>query len=237
MEDHLAEIYAAANLLKDDLRSNPYFVDMDMKVFSRSQVGFIHCVNEWSKILGLMISKAKTVEERRVLLANLNDENGDPSHIDTYLKFLNVIRESCSSPFTSIDECPINAACQRFNDDLNFMVKDFAIGYGSMSSAYLFLGGIEYFYLTVCEMINQFVTKETGEALNFHYDIHSSIDVKHADDLFRLACLTRTPDENPSPDFVLGRSMGMFTDLYRGLYEEFTGKRTFGPAIPQHQVK
>lgn len=151
------------------------------KSFVNSLSDFIIAVNEWSKILGLMIYKVPSDKERSVIINNLMDEHGNgdisKSHVNTFQLFINSLdndSDRCKEILKNYNSYNhINQEVEQFVKQIIkiLIIEDWIVTISM-------LGMIEYTYITVSKNIHNY-------AKNF-IKLHEIADFKHSFDFFEL---------------------------------------------------
>lgn len=80
----------------NQIKHNQFFVKMNsgslpINIFLDSIYNFGLAIDEWSKVLGILLSKLPSYKERRIVLNNLLDENGEKSHVETFQEFIQLL--------------------------------------------------------------------------------------------------------------------------------------------------
>ena len=71
----LLNIYNSKKILQNQYLVSIMNNTIKKETFIKSQEPFIHCVNYWSQILGLLVFKLDDYKDRRIILENLYDEH------------------------------------------------------------------------------------------------------------------------------------------------------------------
>lgn len=181
--DEAVEVVARAY----NFRRHPYFEWMQDPATTRtsfrcSQARFRFAVEGWSQSLAAVLARMPRMEARRGLAKNVQDEHGedgDHSHkasFGRYLAALGCTPEELATP------CPIEV--RAFSQALT----NFCLVHHHEAGAAA-LGIIEYVYITISNMIVGTLAErrwvEPGS--QDHYDVHETLDVEHARDLFEVA--------------------------------------------------
>jgi hypothetical protein len=200
------------------INENPYFKnlnkDVQLKLFLNSQEAFISAIDNWSKVLGLMISKVPSDLQRAVLIDNLNDEqgmcncafsaithtvnnrqndgclhrNGDltKSHVNTF-RMLLVSLDYTEKIQLYNRYLPSYRYVKKFNDDLTNSIGGI-IKIDGINWIYniAILGMIEYVYVDVSKYIHAYLCNFLPPDKINHYSTHEILDVHHYTSLFQL---------------------------------------------------
>jgi pyrroloquinoline quinone (PQQ) biosynthesis protein C len=150
-------------------------------VFRARMTWFAAAVEHWSSLLAQLLARATTVEQRRLLLANLNEENGDAAHVDTYRQFLEQVGASTTTADDLATTPPpplINILADQCRDGL---------GHGGLDKAASAAAAVEYLYVKVSMLVVRYVHDVLGvEGAVVHFEKHEAIDVDHAQDLLQV---------------------------------------------------
>lgn len=172
----------------NNIKNNKYLQKLNEKInldnFIKSQIYFIAAVDNWSKILGIMISKVPSYKERIVLINNLKDEHGEENinncHVITFKKFilslLEITKKQEQEYFFKENKKYIN----NFINGLYELVKQDWI------YAISALAMIEYVYINVSESIHKYISNFIDKNEIHHYSTHEIIDKHHAQELFSI---------------------------------------------------
>src|SRR5579862_710493 len=161
-----------------------------LKLFLNSQEAFISAIDNWSKVLGLMISKVPSDLQRAVLIDNLNDEHGNgyltKSHINTF-RMLLVSLDYTEKIQLYNRYLPSYRYIKKFNDDLTSSI-DGIIKIDGINWIYniAILGMIEYVYVDVSKYIHAYLRNFLPPDKINHYSTHEILDVHHYTSLFQL---------------------------------------------------
>lgn len=198
------------------INNNEYFKrlnNLSLENFISSQTDFIYAVDNWSKILGIMVSKVPSHKERAILIKNLYDEHGngnlEQSHVETFKKLLHNLNKNISGPLIihvqNIEY--INIFNNQLLDATNYKNWIFCIGMLAM---------VEYTYITVSNIIHNYISKFIVSDDIHHYSLHEIIDETHSIELFQLVESSYT---NYKDDIFEGMNYGyqIMYELYKNL--------------------
>lgn len=167
-----------------NLNSSTLKKNYDLKLFLDSQETFISAIDNWSKVLGLMLSKVPSDSQRSVIIENLNDEHGcgdlTKSHVNTFrmlLISLNYDKEIKLYNTTS----PSYNSVRNFNVNLTNKIND-----SNWIFSIAILGMIEYVYVDVSKFIHNYLCNFLQSDKINHYSTHKILDVHHYTTLFEL---------------------------------------------------
>jgi Iron-containing redox enzyme len=177
------------------INENEYFTKLKKKPilesFIKSQESFIDAVDNWSRALGLLLSRLPTDKERFVILQNLNDEHGNgdlnQSHVNTFRCLMNSLHQISSKKDNSQELKLYN---QNFSSYTIVNIFNIKLNHYIMTQSWIFsvalIGMIEYTYLTVSHNMHQYLKNYFPEELINHYSLHETTDLKHYQDLLHL---------------------------------------------------
>ena len=197
------------------INNNIYFIKLrtDTELlpnFIQSFKHFVIAVDEWSRVIAKVTAYVPSYNERRVLVANLFDENnGVESHVQTFEKFVELLNSIV--PIQK-ENCQYALEC----------TKEFVNGLHSIEAsgdwiyAVAALGMIEYTYVTISKNIHQYVTKYTEKDIP-HFAVHETLDVDHAIDLFKLVSNHYSTNEDQIIAGIV-KAYGLFDKFFSDIY-------------------
>ena len=149
------------------------FDNINLNKFS----SFIHAINYWSQLLGLVVSKCTDYKKRKNLIKNLYEENnGEYTHVETFYMFLQEL-----GYYHNIDTIQMNVYCELYIENIKRIIIDSDFNYCCQ-----ILGSIEYIYQKISkDIINWFHTKYNRNPTH-HFLLHETLDIEHAKELFEL---------------------------------------------------
>ena len=205
----------------NQIQSNPYFQKLLQNPspanFVKSQESFINAVNEWSKLLALLLTKVPTHNERLPIIENLLDEHGNGdlkmAHIETFRKFVQSFDPSHSVVLYN-QNSPTFHIIREFYETLYQNIK-----YYNWVHIAAMLGMIEYIYIQVSMAIHQYAKQYISEEKIYHYTLHETLDTKHSEDLFRIV-IPYMEDEQNRQMIQLGLQAGY--DAMSIMYEKLS---------------
>jgi hypothetical protein len=171
----------------NEIDKNPYLKTLknnpSLESFFNSQRGFINAVDNWSKMLGLLINIVPSDKERLIIIRNLNDEHGHgdilKSHVNTFRIFMNSLgfrgELELNTPSTSYDYV------KNFNIGLQKELKTKNWIYCASM-----LGIIELIYVNVSKHIHDYSLTYLELDSITHYGVHEIVDIEHARELFSM---------------------------------------------------
>jgi len=216
------------NLLLDyadvvnNIDNNNFFIKLskipDIDKFLVTQECFISAIDNWSKLLGLLIFYLPTDKERLTIIKNLYDEHGDgdlnKSHTNTFKLLLKSLNYDKNILLYNDNLSSFNYV-NKFNNDL----KDIIMTKNWVYSVAV-LGMIEYTYITVSKNIHNYLLNFLPADQINHYSLHETLDVTHATELFELI-VSYIKNDELCPDIKQGILSGynIMNELYSSLYE------------------
>jgi pyrroloquinoline quinone (PQQ) biosynthesis protein C len=218
MEKLIKHILRETNYL-----NNSYFVHLkdgtfDKSDFVETQIQFYSAVEFFARPMAALVSKIPCPEQRLGILRNVWEEHGegnrDHFHKFTFLTFLQRL-DGCTYekvktrvlwPELRIFNTTLDGACNSDN---------YLIGVGTM-------GMIERMFSDISFFIGQGVIQRgwiTADQL-IHYDLHETLDIKHAEDFFAILRTAWTADPESRNAIEQGLRLGatVFNGLYEGLF-------------------
>ncbi|ARF12365.1 heme oxygenase [Klosneuvirus KNV1] len=202
----------------NNITSNKYLLKLSQNPsldnFLTSQDSFIDAVDNWSKILALLLTKLPSDKERSIIVNNLYDEHGsgnpNKSHVGTFKEFMKSLNYKEEVSLNSTNTFT-HTIIKQFNDRLTHY-----IGMNNWIQNVAMLGMIEYVYITISTYIHNYVEQYIPSDQITHYSLHEIMDVKHSTELFEL--LVPYIDSNYN-DIQNGLELGyfIFDDLYNSL--------------------
>ncbi len=197
-------------------RENPVFIKRNIFLsglknntipildFIKSQQAFVTCVNYWSQILGKLLYRLSSHQDRKLILENLFEEHGFEaghfSHVETFTKFMESIGGQ-------VIHTPDQAA-QAFNDTLDRILNE-----PDLPTCIAALGYVEYYYQRISTVIVDYL-KANDKYTNIHYAEHELLDVKHYTDLFSLL----SKYDQDRVETALGRGRQIVIELFDTYY-------------------
>ena len=147
--------------------------NIDINKFS----SFIHAINYWSQLLGLVISKCSDYKKRKNLVKNLYDENnGEYTHVETFYMFLQEL-----GYMGNIDKINMNLYTELYIANIKYIIQN-----NNFDECCQILGSIEYIYQKIsADIISWFRLKYNHYPKN-HFMLHETLDITHAQELFEL---------------------------------------------------
>ncbi|MFK7990254.1 MAG: TenA family transcriptional regulator [Sandaracinaceae bacterium] len=204
-------------------RDNPYFTALRDGSFERddfleTQVQFYFAVVFFSRPMAAVAAKIPEAQRRVEVLRNVWEEHGEGDaslmHGATFLTFLNRLG--------GLDEAAVDARAlwpevRVFNTTLvgAAVLDDYLVSVGM-------LGIIERMFSEISAWIGEAVVARAWferERL-IHYTLHHELDIKHADDFFKVLAPVWESDPESRYAIEQGIRLGatVFDGLYRGLH-------------------
>lgn len=172
----------------NNIEENEYFINLtqvaNLDNFISSQVHFVNAIDNWSKILGIMISRVPSYNERNVLIQNLVDEHGngeiEKNHVSTFDKFIDSLLEITKK----------NKDTYLLKGNYNYTKEFIESLYSLTELNWIFaisaMGMIEFTYINVSNKIHNYVCNYIDKDKINHYSLHEILDVTHATELFKI---------------------------------------------------
>jgi hypothetical protein len=156
------------------------FSNLNIDNFIKNFSPFIHLVNYWSQILGLLLYKCNDPEIRRKIVKNLYEENCEKyTHVDTFMLFIKECNINNINVKYNLEEIPMNDVIKEaINSITHFVINN------TFDDSCQMLGTIEYIYHLISIEINNYIYNITNIKPEFHYSVHEILDIEHSYDLF-----------------------------------------------------
>jgi pyrroloquinoline-quinone synthase len=202
------------NELKMNNKYCDYLTKENKEIFIKTQIPFKDAVDNWSKILGKMITKVPSYKERIVLIKNLWDEHGngnlEESHVITFQKFINSLSDSEIEPSENAKRSVFT-----FNHYLNYCCN-----HESWIFSIAVLGIIEYVYVDISSKIHDYISLFIDKDKINHYSCHEVLDKTHSHELFEILVPYLEQYKN---EIFAGFAYGIckFDELYQGMSDDF----------------
>lgn len=154
----------------------------DLRNFSKNITPFIHLIDHWASIIGLLLAKCSNYRYRRNIIKNLYDENcSELTHVETFYSFLcqshgDNVMDSLKDVMESTKD---NAIVNKYKDIIFHFVNTH-----NFDECCQMLGAAEYIYLCVSNDIAQLYLDTTGKKPNRHYNISDTYQRQHANNFF-----------------------------------------------------
>lgn len=202
----------------NNIINNKYIIKLhnntSIEQFISSQINFIDAVDNWSKILGIMLSKVPTDQERTVIINNLYDEHGSgdytKSHVNTFRSFMASLGYPNKLELHDFNKKTYQCV-KKFNDSLYTYLNTH-----NWIHNIAMLGIIEYVYITISTHIHNYVKQYIPSNQITHYSSHEILDVKHSTELFELIVPYLSTHETDIKDGII-TGYTIFYSLYDGL--------------------
>ena len=212
-----------AILAESEAPQNPYFEALRSGTFDRAdfletQIQFYFAVIFFSRPMAAVAAKIPDADRRVEILRNVWEEHGEGEergrHGATFLKFLQRLGD------VTLDDVrlrPLWPEVRMFNTTLvgACAMDEYLVGVCT-------LGMIERMFSDISAWIGQGVVRQgwiRSEDL-VHYDLHEQLDVRHADDFFKVAAPEWEASETSRYAIDQGLRLGAhaFMTLYEGLH-------------------
>lgn len=176
------------NFLDECYEKIPLNLNCTLKEFSTKITPFIHLIDHWASIIGLLLAKCTHYKHRRKIIKNLYDENcSEMTHVETFYSFLCQSRgENIMISMKDIlDETSSNPIILKYKE----MIFNF-VSTHDFDDCCQMLGAIEYTYLCVSNDIAKLYLNTTGKKPNRHYNINDTYQRQHATNFFECNATT-----------------------------------------------
>jgi pyrroloquinoline quinone (PQQ) biosynthesis protein C len=207
-------------------RQNPFFValedgDLDHAAFVATQVQFFHAVVAFHRPMASVAARIDDDGHRARIFRNVHEElgEGDPAkaHGATFTTFLARLTSTSEREVRARLAAPAGPAVRAFNAVVQgaCVVEDVVVGAATM-------GIIERMFSEISSWIGRACVARGFLAASdmIHYDLHERLDVRHAEDFFRiLADAWADPAGRRHVEDGLRLGAFAFDRLYRDLLE------------------
>lgn len=212
-----------AILTESAASQNPYFEALRSGAFERAdfletQIQFYFAVIFFSRPMAAVAAKIPDADRRVEILRNVWEEHGEGEergrHGATFLEFLERLGD------VTLDDVrlrPLWPEVRMFNTTLvgACALDDYLVGVCT-------LGMIERLFSDISAWIGQSVVERGWVRAKdlVHYDLHAQLDVRHADDFFRVAAPEWEVSDTSRYAIDQGLRLGAhaFMTLYEGLH-------------------
>lgn len=171
--------------------SNPYVIKLlsishppTLKNFLTSQDSFIDAIDQWSHLLGKMLSKVPSHRERLVIVENLYDEHGEgdlnKAHVNTFKAFIQSLDASSAVDLYNPNKKTYQIV-RHFYEKLHYFIDHY-----DWKFSVAMLGMIELVYVTISGAIHKYAKLHLIDQTINHYSLHETLDTRHANELFAL---------------------------------------------------
>ena len=189
-----------------------------------TQSPFWYAVEGWSNILINILSKLSSSEQRIVILRNLNDEHGNGDikkcHTYTFSQFLKSTIDTSEYP-------PPHAKC------VDNFIKSIMQTQDVIEQISI-VGIIEYIYAHLSIEIGICCNKLNIK--NEHYKEHTTLDIEHALDIFRLLQQS-FPERLDDIKQYMKHGISIFMDLFTQLADIHDHKIMFSSVIEDSNIE
>lgn len=155
---------------------------LELNAFSFKIRPFIHMIDYWASVIGLLLSKCANFNHRRAIIKNLSDENcSDVTHVESFYRFLfqSSGLEVMESMMDIMENTKDNPIVARYKKSIIQFVETH-----SFDDCCQMLGSVEYTYLLVSNDIGKLFLKSTGKNITAHYNIKDTYNRQHATNFF-----------------------------------------------------
>lgn len=156
--------------------------DITLNDFSVKVMPFIHLVDHWASIIGLLLSKCTNYQHRRKIIKNLYDENcSELTHVESFFTFM--CQSSDKKVMEPMDDIMKNTSTHPTVEKYKGLIFEFVETH-NFDDCCQMLGAIEYVYLLVSNDIAKLYQSTTGRKPNKHYNISDTYQRQHATNFF-----------------------------------------------------
>jgi hypothetical protein len=211
-------------------RSNPFFValrtDLPHAAFVATQLEFFHAVVAFHRPMASLAARLDDDAHRTTIFRNVHEElgEGDASraHGATFITFLSRLMSTSEHEVRHhLSTTAAGPAVRAFNAALQGVcgVDDVVVGAATMGIIERMFSEISTWIGTAC-VARGFIDHDAM----VHYDLHERLDLRHADDFFRvLADAWTTPQGRRHVEDGLRLGAFVFDRLYRDLIRSVQG--------------
>lgn len=144
---------------------------------------FVHIVEFWTQLLGLLLSKCDNHLKRKNIINNLYDENCDRmSRVETFYAFLIDCLNLDLNLENILSKARENPILIKYKQE----ISDFIIN-NSFDDVCEMLGSAEYVYYLISEDVCELYYKHKNSNPTFHFNTTEIKHTKHATDLFECS--------------------------------------------------
>lgn len=225
-------------------RQNPYFVGLEREMtredFIETQIQFFYAVVFFSRPMAALAAKIPSPELRLEVLRNVWEEHGEGQlshgHGQTFIEFLRRLQGGTREEvLMRVQRHALWPEVRIFNTALSgvTVLDDFIIGVAVM-------GMIERMFSEISSWIGQGVLARgwLSEDQMIHYKLHAKLDVKHAQDFFRVVADSYAKSDENRYLIEQGLRMGatLFDGLYAGLWKSRSRRWLLPQAFPSSKT-
>ncbi|CAO4839707.1 MAG: hypothetical protein CNLJKLNK_00870 [Holosporales bacterium] len=221
MKDKLKEILNELNYLE-----NPYFKSLHdgtltLEEFLETQIQFFYAVDFFSRPMAALAAKIPTTAMRLEIIRNVWEEHGEGSlensHTKTFLEFL---KRLGNVTFDDVYKRTLWPEVRIFNSAITAVctLDDYMTGIGAM-------GIIEYMFSDISKIIGTGIIKRgwMQEDTIVHYKTHEILDVRHADDFFKI--VEKTYATNREHKYYIEQGLWFGATLFDMMYKQLYANR------------
>ena len=212
------------NVLKDaDYENNPYFVNLrngqfEKEDFLETQIQFYYAVDFFPRPMAALAAKIPTHELRLEVLHNVFEEHGEGEKKKFHkFTFLTLLQRLANISQADVDRRALWPEVRHFNTTLAgvCVLDEYIVGTGV-------LGIIERMFVDISAWIGEGIIGRQWlkEEQLIHYNLHKELDIKHAQDFFRILEEPWKESEKNRYYIRQGLLLGSycFNSMYEGLY-------------------
>jgi pyrroloquinoline quinone (PQQ) biosynthesis protein C len=206
-----------------DAYNNPYFSalragDFDKEDFVETQIQFYFAVVFFSRPMAAVAAKIPSARQRVAVLRNVWEEHGEGDEPQTHgTTFLMLLDRLADITEQDTDSRALWPEVRLFNTALTgaCVMDEYVVGIGV-------LGMIERMFSEISVWVGEGIVNQGWLSADdmIHYDLHSELDVKHAEDFFAVLRPVWDADNDDRYFIEQGLRLGayMFNTLYEDLY-------------------
>jgi len=150
--------------------------------FSIKVLPFIHLVDHWASIMGLLLAKCQNYQYRRRIIKNLYDENcAELTHVETFYSFM------CQASDKKVMDSMKDVMEKTKNNYIVSKYKEMILHFinnNNFDDCCQMLGAAEYTYLLISNDIANLYLNYTSKKPNKHYNINDTYQRQHANNFF-----------------------------------------------------
>ncbi|MBP9752303.1 MAG: iron-containing redox enzyme family protein [Proteobacteria bacterium] len=214
-------------ILKDlDFLENPYLQSLHdgtltLEDFVETQIQFFYAVDFFSRPMAMLAAKIPTASMRLEIIRNVWEEHGEgnleKAHTKTFLDFLNRL---ANVTFDDVYKRSLWPEVRIFNSAITAVctLDDYMTGIGAM-------GMIEYMFSDISSKIGKGILKRgwMDEKTILHYNTHEVLDIRHADDFFKI--VEKAYAENKEHQYYIEQGLWFGATLFYMLYQQLYTNR------------
>ncbi len=156
--------------------------DIDLQHFAQNIIPFIHLIDYWASITGLLLFKCDNFRYKRKIIKNLSDENCEElTHVESFYSFL--CQCNGENSYASLQDIMSRTKNNEIIEEYKNHIKYF-VNRHSFDDCCQMLGAAEYAYLLVSNRVAELYLKYIGKYPTKHYVGNNMYGKKHAFNFF-----------------------------------------------------